>query len=82
MITIYSKPGCGYCDAAKDIFKKTGVQYTELMVGSDLTREQFFERFPGAKTVPQIIIDGQHIGGYDNLTEWMEHNDLRNFLSR
>ena len=78
---IYSKSNCPYCDRAKSVFKKLGVQYEERVVGSDLTREEFFEKFPGCKTVPQIIVGDKHIGGYDNLLEWMENNDLRNFLA-
>lgn len=81
MNEIYSRPNCPYCDQAKDVFKKLGVQFEERVVGSDLTREEFFEKFPGKRTVPQIIVGGNHIGGYSDLTEWMKDNDLRNFLA-
>lgn len=81
MIDIYSKPNCPYCDKAKMVFKGYRVQFNEYVVGSDISREQFFEKFPGKKTVPQIIINGQHVGGYDELTEWIKENDLRNVLS-
>lgn len=81
MNQIYSKPNCPFCDMAKDTFKNMGVHFDEYVVGSDLTREEFFEKFPGRTTVPQIVVGGQHIGGYDNLTEWMKTNDLRNFLA-
>jgi glutaredoxin 3 len=46
--------------------------YNEHVVGSDLTREQFLELFPNARTVPQIVINGKLIGGYDNLVEYFE----------
>jgi glutaredoxin len=81
MNEIYSRPNCPYCDMAKDVFKKLGVQFEERVVGSDISREDFFEKFPGKRTVPQIIIRGEHIGGYSDLKEWMEKNDLRNFLA-
>ena len=81
MIEIYSLPTCYFCIQSKKIFEEKGVQYKEIMVGSDITREQFFERFPGIKTVPQIVIGGERVGGHEQLLEWMEHNDLRNFLS-
>lgn len=75
-VEIYSRPGCGYCDAAKDIFKDHGVHYIEYGVGSGISKEEFYEKFPGCRTVPQIVIDGKHIGGYGSLTEWIEHNDF------
>lgn len=81
MNEIYSRPNCPYCDMAKDVFKKLGVQYEEKVVGSDISREDFFEKFPGVKTVPQIIVGGNHIGGHSDLLEWMKDNDLRNFLA-
>ena len=38
----------------------------------DFTREELFENFPGARTFPQIRIDGEAIGGYDNFVSWTE----------
>lgn len=81
MNEIYSKPNCQYCDAAKGVFKKLGVQFEERVVGLHLTRDEFFEKFPGQRTVPQIVVGDKHIGGYNNLLEWMQTNDLRNFLA-
>ena len=81
MIEIYSLPSCYFCIQSKKIFEEKGVQYKEIMVGSDITREEFFEQFQGIKTVPQIVIDGTHIGGHEQLLEWMNTNDIRNFLA-
>lgn len=80
-IDIYGRPNCSFCSMAKDLLNKKGLQYTEHVVGSDMTREQFFEMFPGARTVPQITIDGRLIGGYDKLTEWMNSYDNSKFLA-
>lgn len=81
MIEVYSKPNCPYCDMAKDTFRNTGVQYKEIVVGFDMSREEFYLKFPGHRTVPQILINGHHVGGYSDLTEWMKTNDLRSVLS-
>ena len=75
MIEIYTKADCGYCVAAKEFMKINNVEYTEHTIGVDLTREEFLERFPDVKTVPMIMVDGNNIGGYDNL---LEHITLRN----
>lgn len=80
-IEIYGRPGCSYCNMAKDLLNKKGLHYTEHVVGSTMTREEFFEKFPEAKTVPQITIDGRLIGGYDKLTEWMNDYDNSKFLA-
>jgi glutaredoxin len=46
--------------------------FTEHVVGVDATREQLLEAAPNARTVPQIIIDGKVIGGYDQLATYIE----------
>jgi glutaredoxin len=69
-IIVYSKDACPYCDKAKALLEKKGHEYTEIKIGQDIMREEFIFTFPGVKTVPFIIINGEHIGGYDRLTEW------------
>ena len=64
---IYSKDNCPYCDRAKVLLSSKNVNFTEHKIGRDLTREEFLERFPNARTVPQIYLDNQYIGGYDSL---------------
>ena len=59
---IYSKTNCGYCDRAKLRLAKYNPKI--YMLGTDYTREDFFEKFPNARTFPQITIDGDLIGGY------------------
>ena len=80
-IEVYGKPDCPFCSLAKDLLNRKGLHYSEHVAGSDMTREEFFEKFPGARTVPQITIDGRLIGGYDKLTEWMNSYDNSKFLA-
>jgi glutaredoxin 3 len=68
MIIIYSKKDCPNCVKAKALAK----DYTEAIIGEDISREDFMILFPEARTVPQIIIDGKHIGGYTELVEYLE----------
>ena len=70
MIEIYSKPSCPYCVRAKNLCEQEGYEYTYKMLDEDFTREELFEIFP--RTFPQIRIDGENIGGYQQLEEW--HN--------
>ncbi len=67
-IEIFSTPQCSYCDAAKKLLDKKGLAYTNLDVMSDpAILEDFKRRLPRVKAVPQIFIDGEHIGGYEDL---------------
>jgi glutaredoxin len=69
MIEIYGKDNCPYCDMAKALCEQKGLDYEYKLLGFDFTREELMETFPGARTFPQIILDGQKIGGYTELKE-------------
>tara|TARA_Y100000361_G_C10951420_1_gene233982 strand:- start:243 stop:515 length:273 start_codon:yes stop_codon:yes gene_type:complete len=74
IIEIFSKENCPYCDMAKRLadqmaHETQGIQDGEVIVNKymldeDFTREELFEKFPTARTFPQITIDGESIGGY------------------
>jgi glutaredoxin 3 len=67
-VEIYSTPICPYCARAKALLKKKGVAYDDIDVMSDAARrDEMIERAGGLYTVPQIFIDGAHIGGSDEL---------------
>lgn len=67
-VEIYTKDWCGYCARAKRLLTERGVTYAETDVGSDdARREEMIARAGGRSTVPQIFIDGQHVGGCDDL---------------
>ena len=67
-VEIYTTPLCGYCHAAKRLLGKKGVEFTEIDVSTDnALRAKMMERAGGRRTVPQIFIGGQHVGGCDDL---------------
>jgi glutaredoxin 3 len=69
-IILYTTPYCGYCRAAKHLLTKKGAPFTEIDVSEDLERRQeMIARAFGRRTVPQIFVNGTHVGGYDELTE-------------
>lgn len=74
--TIYSKPNCPYCSQAKDLLTSKGLEYEELIIDVGqvkepgklyTTVEALKKRLPSAKTVPQIFLGDEHIGGFDAL---------------
>ncbi len=69
-IEIYTTRFCPYCIMAKRLLNRKGVQYEEYAVDArPELRQEMVERAGGRTTVPQIFIDGRHIGGCDDLTE-------------
>ena len=79
-IIVYSKPACTYCDKAKALLKRLGHQYTEKVVTKDLSLEELFEEIgKQVRTIPQIVIDGKHIGGYNELKEHFINEGKINF---
>ena len=71
-IIIYTQDSCGYCDMAKKEFERKGWEYMEYNLKDDENKVSLLERFPEAKTVPQIWINNKHIGGYYDLMTWFE----------
>lgn len=65
-ITVFSKPGCPFCKKAKALLTEKGLQFEELELGKDITLTAF-KAITNADTVPQIYINGDHIGGSDDL---------------
>ena len=79
-IIVYSKPSCVYCDKAKSLLKQLGYDYEEKIVTKDLTLEQLFEALgKQVRTIPQIVIDEKHIGGYNELKEYFVDKGEINF---
>jgi glutaredoxin 3 len=67
-IEIYTRPGCGYCGAAKSLLTRKKATFTELDVAIDPTlRQQMWDRAGAGSTFPQIFIGAIHIGGCEEL---------------
>lgn len=66
-IEIYTTTVCPYCVRAKDLLKRKGQTYTEINAEDDAVRTTMIERAGGRRSVPQIFINGTHIGGSDDL---------------
>lgn len=63
-VELYTTPICGFCHAAKRLLDSKGVSYSEVDVMSDPERRaEMMQRADGGRTVPQIFIDGKHVGG-------------------
>ncbi len=69
-VEIYTKPFCSYCFRAKRLLDSKGIEYREHAVSfGGPERQEMIQRSGGRTTVPQIFIDGRHIGGCNDLME-------------
>jgi len=64
---VWSKYHCPYCDKAKALLQMKGIQFEERKIGDGYTKEELLEAIPTARTVPQIILDGELVGGFTEL---------------
>ena len=64
---VWSKDQCPYCDQAKALLKMKGIEYEERNINDGWDKEDLLAAVPGARTVPQIFLDDQLIGGFNEL---------------
>jgi glutaredoxin 3 len=66
-VTVYVTRTCPYCFAARNLLTKRGVEFVEVDVSGDQEKREWLVSATGRRTVPQIFIGGEPIGGYDDL---------------
>ena len=64
---VWSKDQCPYCDQAKNLLKMKGIEFEERNINNGWDKEDLLAAVPGARTVPQIFLDEQLIGGFNEL---------------
>jgi glutaredoxin 3 len=64
---VWSKYHCPYCDQAKALLTQKGIEFEEKKIGDGFTKEDLLEAVPTARTVPQIFLDGELVGGFTEL---------------
>ena len=64
---VWSKNQCPYCDQAKALLRLKGIEYEERNINDGWDREDLLAAVPGARTVPQIFLEGELVGGFTEL---------------
>ena len=64
---VWSKDACPYCVQAKALLESKGIEYEERNVSKDWTKEQLLEAVPTARTLPQIFLEEEYVGGFVEL---------------
>jgi glutaredoxin 3 len=80
-VKIYTTGYCGYCRAAKDLLRRRNVAFDEVDVTGDDEARHWLVGRTGRRTVPQIFIGDEPIGGYDELSELDRRGELDALLS-
>ena len=71
---VWSKYNCQNCDQAKSLLEQKGIEFEERKIGDGFTKEELLQAVPNARTVPQILIDNQLIGGFTDLQKYLKEN--------
>ena len=81
-VEIYTKGICPYCSRARRLLDDKGVSYEEYEISTDPgKRSEMIQRANGRSTVPQIFIDGRHVGGSDDLADLERRGQLDPMLA-
>lgn len=69
-VTVFSRAGCPYCTRAKGLLHDAGISFEELLLNRDFS-ESTIRAVSGMSTVPQVFVNGEHIGGSEDLENWL-----------
>lgn len=81
-VLLYTTATCPYCTRALRLLTRKGATYEEIRVDADPQQREVMETRSGRETVPQIFIDDEHVGGYDDLVELDMAGELEPRLAR
>ncbi len=79
-IIVYSTQVCPYCVAAKNLLKSKNLDFKEIMVDKDPEQRAIMMEKSGRTSVPQIFINGTHVGGFDDLSAKVRNQELEDLL--
>jgi glutaredoxin 3 len=72
---VWSKDQCPYCVQAKSLLESRGIEYEERNVSKDWTKEQLLEAVPTARTLPQIFLEQEYVGGFTELRQRLTNQE-------
>ena len=76
MFTIFSKPGCVFCEKFKAIVELEDLKHVVYELGRDFTKEEFYSKFGEGSTFPQITFEDKHLGGCKESIEFMREKNI------
>ena len=80
-VTVYTGPGCAFCNAAKKLLIRNNIPFNEINIAiEEGLREEMIKKSNGKRTIPQIFFDNYHVGGYEELRALEKKGELLNLI--
>ena len=73
---VYSKDGCPYCSKVKQVLDLSGLKYVEYKLGERFDRKSFYAEFGQGATFPQVVVDGNKLGGCTDTVKYLQEKNL------
>jgi len=74
--TVYTRGGCPYCTQVKQILSGKGYTFTEKVLSQDFGRQSFYKQFGSGATFPQVVLDGNNLGGCTDTVKYLREQKL------
>ena len=74
--TVYSKDGCPYCEKIQEVLKLAGLNYVTYKLGKNFDKEGFYSEFGEGATFPQVVLNGEKLGGCSNTVKYLQEKQL------
>ena len=74
--TVYTMDGCPYCEKVQEVLRQAGQKFVTYKIDKDFTRDSFFGEFGEGATFPQVVVDGNKIGGASATVKYLKENKL------
>ena len=75
-LTVYSKDGCPYCEMVKQVLVGKDLTFAEYKLGEDFDKEQFYQEFGQGSTFPQIVMNGEKLGGCTDTVKYLREQGI------
>ena len=74
--TVYSKDGCTYCEKIQEVLKLAGLNFVTYKLGKNFDKEGFYSEFGEGATFPQVVLNGEKLGGCSNTVKYLQEKQL------
>ena len=74
--TVYTMDGCSYCEKVQEVLREADQKFVTYKIDKDFTRDSFFGEFGEGATFPQVVVDGNKIGGASATVKYLKENKL------
>ena len=74
--TVYSKDGCPYCEKVQKVLELAGLNFVTYKLGKNFDKEGFYREFGEGATFPQVVLNGEKLGGCSNTVKYLQEKQL------